>query len=279
MAGTCAERVKRPWSTPAGKPTPCINCTPSSASQSDASHGSSRSSWKRLRVILLGDSGVGKTTLMHRFASGSFDPLVKTTVTAPEMEKKVRVDGHRYSLRLIDTAGQERFQSLRGNFYRGTNVCLLTFGLDSIASFCNLTTWRAEFMAYSDIPRNAEFPFVVVGNKADIPENRRAVSDINARAWCAANGDAPYVEASAKDGLNVEEVFQAGIRRYLEFEGQVEVRLKQEQTREANCRPRSSVKAGGQGRRSTRSETVVLRSEDMITDMVVLEEKKKCCSG
>ena len=124
------------------------------------------------------------------------------------------VNGERYIIRVVDTCGGERFRSLRENFYRGTHVCLLTFALDNLASFCNLTMWREEFLYYSDNPVGREFPFLVIGNKADL--NERAVSDLNARAWCGANGDVPYFETSAKEALNVEEVFVAAVKRYHE---------------------------------------------------------------
>ena len=128
------------------------------------------------------------------------------------------VNGRRHALRVVDTAGQERFQSLRANFYRGTQVCLLAFALDDLSSFCNLSMWREEFLYYSGVPPGINFPFIVVGNKADVQQ--RAVSDLNAHEWCRANDDTPYFETSAKLGLNVEEVFEAAVRQFHEVESQ-----------------------------------------------------------
>ncbi|KAL8584524.1 hypothetical protein ACOMHN_016844 [Nucella lapillus] len=172
----------------------------------------------RLRVVLLGDTCVGKTSILRRFVKGTFDPHVSRTTFFDEMEKEVVVDDQRCVLHLVDTCGGERFKTLRENFYRGTHICLLTFALDSLASFCNLTMWREEFLYYSDIPVGHEFPFLVLGNKADLPE--RAISDLNVQAWCRANGDVPYIETSAKQVLNVEEVFVAGVRRFREVQFQ-----------------------------------------------------------
>ena len=116
----------------------------------------------------------------------------------------------------MDTAGQERFRSLRTNFYRGTNICVLAFALDDLSSFCNLSMWREEFLYYSGVKSGADFPIIVVGNKADVYQH--AVSDLNVHAWCRANGDTPYFETSAKQGLNVQDVFEAAVRRFLEAE-------------------------------------------------------------
>ncbi|XP_076446566.1 ras-related protein Rab-9A-like [Babylonia areolata] len=178
--------------------------------------GEERGCRRRLRVVLLGDMRVGKTSLLSRFVQGRFDPRVHRTIAIEEMEKEVTVDDERYVLRVVDTCGGERFRSLRQNFYRGTHVCLLTFALDNLSSFCNLTMWREEFLYYSDVPLGCEFPFLVIGNKADLPDHERAVSDLNANAWCRANGDVPYFETSAKEALNVEEVFTAAVRQFQE---------------------------------------------------------------
>ncbi|KAK7097918.1 ras-related protein Rab-9A-like [Littorina saxatilis] len=169
---------------------------------------------RHLRVVLLGDSGVGKTSILRRFVEGTFDDGVDSTISIEQMEKEVRVDGQRYVLRVVDTAGQERFRSLRENFYRGTHICLLTFALDKLASFCNLSMWRQEFLHYARVPPGTLFPFLVIGNKADVTPKARAVSDVNVQTWCGANADVPYFETSAKQALNVEEVFVAAVRHF-----------------------------------------------------------------
>ena len=126
------------------------------------------------------------------------------------------MDSKRHVLHVVDTVAGSRFQSLRQNFYRGTHICLLIFALDNLTSFCNLTQWRQEFFRYSGVTPDIEFPFLVIGNKSDV--SPRAVSELNAQAWCRANGDVPYFETSAKQALNVEEVFQVAVRRFYEVD-------------------------------------------------------------
>ncbi|KAF2348870.1 Small GTP-binding protein domain [Trinorchestia longiramus] len=112
-----------------------------------------------------------------------------------------------------DTAGQERFKSLRTPFYRGSDMCLLTFALDDEQSFHNLDTWRREFIHYADV--KADFPFMVVGNKLDLP---RAVSKEEVETYCSTNGDLGYCETSAKDATGVEEAFTTCLKTYVNTE-------------------------------------------------------------
>ncbi|KAK7503889.1 hypothetical protein BaRGS_00005012 [Batillaria attramentaria] len=177
---------------------------------------------RRVRVILLGDSSVGKTSLMTRFTEGTFDSAYLATIATEYAEKEVTVDDKKYVLYVVDTCGAERFKSLTQNFYRGTQICLLTFALDDYASFCNLSNWREEFLHFSGVDRALQFPFIVVGNKADLPHEQRVVKSISAQAWCenGGHGDIPYIEASAKTGQNVEELFLTAVKRLVEAERQ-----------------------------------------------------------
>lgn len=133
----------------------------------------------------------------------------------------MEVDGKLYTLDLVDTAGQERFQSICRSFYRGAHFCFLTFALDNAKSFHRLHVWKTEFLNVyheSSIKNNSGLPFILIGNKADTTGSGRVVTETLARKWCAANGDIPYFETSAKNGLNVKAVFTAAVRRVLDFE-------------------------------------------------------------
>ena len=112
-----------------------------------------------------------------------------------------------YGLQIWDTAGQERFQSLGVAFYRGADCCVLVFDVNVARTFENLDSWRDEFLIQAG-PRDPEnFPFVVLGNKIDL-ENQRVVSNKRAMAWCQAKGNIPFFETSAKEAINVEQAFQ-----------------------------------------------------------------------
>lgn len=160
-----------------------------------------------LKVIILGDSGVGKTSLMNQYVHKRFSNQYKATIGADFLTKEVMIDNKLVTLQIWDTAGQERFQSLGVAFYRGADSCVLVHDITDAKSFDNLESWMDEFLAHA-APRNAEtFPFVVLGNKADLSQ-RRQVTTRKASAWCSSKGDLPYYETSAKEAVNVEQAFQ-----------------------------------------------------------------------
>lgn len=163
------------------------------------------------KVILLGDGGVGKSSLMNRYVTNKFDAHLFHTIGVEFLNKELEVDGHQVTLQIWDTAGQERFRSLRTPFYRGSDCCLLTFSVDDNQSFLNLSNWKKEFIYYADVKEPEKFPFVVLGNKLDVME--RQVTLEEAQQWCQENGGYPYFETSAKDATNVAEAFEEAVRR------------------------------------------------------------------
>lgn len=168
------------------------------------------------KIILLGDGGVGKSSLMNRYVTNKFDSQLFHTIGVEFLNKDLEVDGHFVTMQIWDTAGQERFRSLRTPFYRGSDCCLLTFSVDDSQSFQNLSNWKKEFIYYADVKEPESFPFVILGNKTDIKE--RQVSTEEAQAWCKDNGDYPYFETSAKDSTNVAAAFEEAVRRILATE-------------------------------------------------------------
>merc|ERR1712167_43258 len=159
-----------------------------------------------LKVIILGDSGVGKTSLMNQYVNKKFSNQYKATIGADFLTKEVMVEDRMVTMQIWDTAGQERFQSLGVAFYRGADSCVLVFDVNVAKTFENLDSWRDEFLIQAG-PRDPDnFPFVVLGNKIDL--DSRVVSQKRALAWCQAKGNIPYFETSAKEAINVEQAFQ-----------------------------------------------------------------------
>ena len=133
-----------------------------------------------IKVLLVGDSGVGKSSLMLRFAMDSFNDNISATIGIDFKVKDMQLeDGSRANLQIWDTAGQERFQSLGVAFYRGADSCVLVFDVHQPKTFDNLDSWKDEFLIQAG-PRDPDnFPFVVLGNKIDVA---RAASEDELRA-------------------------------------------------------------------------------------------------
>jgi len=176
-----------------------------------------------LKVIILGDSGVGKTSLMNQYVNKKFSNQYKATIGADFLTKEVMVDDRLVTMQIWDTAGQERFQSLGVAFYRGADSCVLVFDVNVAKTFENLDSWRDEFLIQAG-PRDPDnFPFVVLGNKIDL--DSRVVSQKRALAWCQAKGNIPYFETSAKEAINVEQAFQVIARNALKQESEEDIYL------------------------------------------------------
>ncbi|XP_078174326.1 ras-related protein Rab7 [Carex rostrata] len=177
-----------------------------------------------LKVIILGDSGVGKTSLMNQYVNKKFSNQYKATIGADFLTKEVQIDDRLFTLQIWDTAGQERFQSLGVAFYRGADCCVLVYDVNVMKSFDHLNNWREEFLIQASPSDPENFPFVVLGNKIDVDGgNSRVVSEKKARAWCASKGNIPYFETSAKEGFNVEAAFECIAKNALKNEPEEEI--------------------------------------------------------
>lgn len=159
-----------------------------------------------LKIVILGDSGVGKTTLLQQYVSGKSNAHSKPTIGADFSKKELMIDNTIVTLQIWDTAGQEKFQSLGYAFYRGADCCALVYDITSQKSFDDLGRWRDGFIEHAAPPDPNNFPFVLIGNKLD-RESERKVKTTDAKAWCKENGDMAYYETSAKENISVDDAF------------------------------------------------------------------------
>uniref|UniRef100_A0A914E7E0 Ras-related protein Rab-7a n=1 Tax=Acrobeloides nanus TaxID=290746 RepID=A0A914E7E0_9BILA len=160
-----------------------------------------------LKVIILGDMGVGKTSLMNQYVKKQFSHQYKATIGADFLAKDIMIDDRLVTMQIWDTAGQERFHSLGATFYRGADCCVLVYDVTDPRSFQSLDIWRKEFLIQASPSDPESFPFVLLGNKIDA-ETNRAVSSRRAQNWCESKNNMLYCEVSARESINVEEGFQ-----------------------------------------------------------------------
>ncbi|EDQ85617.1 uncharacterized protein MONBRDRAFT_35292 [Monosiga brevicollis MX1] len=175
-----------------------------------------------LKVVILGDGGVGKSSLMARFVNNTFDEHNYHTIGVEFLNKDIIVDNKTCHLQIWDTAGQERYKALRRPFYRGSDCCMFVFDLTDRHTFDHLDAWISEFKEFAEVEDPDNFPFLLVGNKVDV--EGRQVAHAQALDFCKGHHDMPYYETSAKTAENVEEAFLTAVR--LLMANQVNVKAK-----------------------------------------------------
>ncbi|XP_049776692.1 ras-related protein Rab-37-like isoform X1 [Schistocerca cancellata] len=159
------------------------------------------------KVMLLGDSGVGKTCLLVRFRDGRFlSGSFISTVGIDFRNKVVTVDGSRVKLQIWDTAGQERFRSVTHAYYRDAHALLLLYDVTNKTSFDNIRAWLGEIREYAQ----DDVVIMLLGNKADCGSDRLVRKEDGERL--AREYNVAFMETSAKTGLNVELSFLAVAR-------------------------------------------------------------------
>ncbi|KAJ8302245.1 hypothetical protein KUTeg_021232 [Tegillarca granosa] len=167
-----------------------------------------------LKIIILGDSGVGKTSLINQYVNRQFYNEYKATIGADFLTKEVIVDNKLVTLQIWDTAGQERFASLGVAYYRGADCCVLVYDVTKPTTRDSLDKWRNDFLEHANPLHHDKFPFIVIGNKTDLQKN--AENNAIAQSWCNGKGNVSYFETSAKNGNSVEEAFDTIGQKALE---------------------------------------------------------------
>ncbi|XP_062891240.1 ras-related protein Rab-7a-like [Mobula hypostoma] len=174
-----------------------------------------------LKVIILGDSGVGKTSLMNQYVNKRFSNQYKASIGADFLTKEVMLGDRLVTMQIWDTAGQERFQSLGVAFYRGADCCVLVFDVTAPNTFKALDSWWDEFLIQVSPRDPKNFPFVVLANKIDL--EARLVPSKQALVWCQSKNNIPYFETSAKEAINVDQAFQTIVLNVLKQESEIDL--------------------------------------------------------
>jgi len=159
-----------------------------------------------LKVILLGDSNVGKTSLVHRVKEGNFSAATQVTIGCSFCTHTAELpSGSKLALAIWDTAGHEKYRTFTRQYFRGALACALLFDMTVRASFLGAQRWLRELKV--ELAPPPATVIVLVGAKSDLRASRQ-VSEAEAREYAAAE-KLEYLEASAKDGTNVEQTFVA----------------------------------------------------------------------
>lgn len=155
------------------------------------------------KIILMGDSNTGKTSLIRRYVNNSFEDNYYCTIGVDFFLKFVTVKDTKIKLQIWDTAGMEKYRSLSISYIRGTFAAFVLFDLTSRLSFENVLNWVECY--FKNCKSQYQKNVILIGNKADLVD-QRAISKQEAEDFAKAN-NLIYWETSAKEGNNVEEVF------------------------------------------------------------------------
>ena len=161
------------------------------------------------KVLLLGDTDVGKSSLILRYTEETFNSKLVNSIGVDFKMKKKEIDGKIIKVQIWDTAGHERFRSITYSYYRGANAIIIVFDITDKKSFLSITEWLKQIEKHA---KENVFKFLV-GNKSDLAEERK-VSFEEAKEY-ADKHDLPYIETSAKEGININELFESSIKSFL----------------------------------------------------------------
>jgi len=153
------------------------------------------------KLLLIGDSGVGKSCLLLRFADHTYTESYISTIGVDFKIRTIDLDGKTIKLQIWDTAGQERFRTITSSYYRGAHGIIVVYDVTDLESFNNVRQWLNEIERYA----SENVCKLLVGNKCDMV-NKKAVDYEQAKGF-AEKLDIPFLETSAKTATNVEKAF------------------------------------------------------------------------
>lgn len=159
------------------------------------------------KLLLIGDSGVGKSCLLLRFADDVYSETYISTIGVDFKIRTINLDNKIVKLQIWDTAGQERYRTITSSYYRGAHGIILVYDVTDKDSFDHVKDWMTEVDRYA----NENVDIILIGNKSDLV-NKRQVTYDEARAYAQENR-IQYIETSAKNATNVEKCFNAMSRQ------------------------------------------------------------------
>lgn len=153
------------------------------------------------KLLLIGDSGVGKSSLLLRFADDTYTESYISTIGVDFKIRTVDIEGKTVKLQIWDTAGQERFRTITSSYYRGAHGIIVVYDVTDDDSFNNVKQWLNEIDRYASENVNK----LLVGNKSDLIQKKKV--DFETATAFANEMSIPFLETSAKTATNVEQAF------------------------------------------------------------------------
>ena len=153
------------------------------------------------KIVLIGDTSVGKTNILSKFLSNEFDPDSKATVGVEFGTKDFKIENNIVKVQIWDTAGQERYRSITNAYYKGAKGSLLVYDITSPKTFDNLDKWLSDLKANGE----EKISIILIGNKSDLEQERKITIEQGKEK--AAFYKLAFMETSALNGNNIEKAF------------------------------------------------------------------------
>ncbi|XP_023220728.1 ras-related protein Rab-22A-like [Centruroides sculpturatus] len=162
---------------------------------------------QEIKICLLGDSGVGKSSIVRRFVNNTFNPTSESTIGASFMTKNVVLDGFTFKFNIWDTAGQERYRALAPMYYRGAGASIIVYDITQNCTFAAVKSWVRELQLHGP----PSIILTIAGNKCDLDDKREVPYNV-AKKYAEEIG-AIFIETSALTAVNISEAFEEITKR------------------------------------------------------------------
>ncbi|CAA0815420.1 Ras-related protein RABA5a [Striga hermonthica] len=213
------------------------------------------------KIVLIGDSAVGKSNLLARFARDEFYPNSKSTIGVEFQTQKMEINGKEVKAQIWDTAGQERFRAVTSAYYRGAVGALVVYDISRRRTFESVGRWLNELHTYSDM----NVVTILVGNKSDL-RDAREVTTGEGKALAESQG-LFFIETSALDSSNVASAFQTVVKEIFSI-----LSRKVIQSQEFKMKDPGWMENG-------KKTTIVLRGDENKESEAQQSRKGGCCSS
>jgi Ras-related protein Rab-7A len=165
-----------------------------------------------VKLLVLGDSGVGKTSVLNQFVNREFSSHYRPTIGCDLIARQVELDGELVTLQIWDTAGQERFRALASSFYRNADICVFVYDITGRPSFASISSWYETFTNFC--PPQPTISLMLIGNKLDVADGTRQVTTAQGAEF-ARKRKMLFFEVSAKSAEGVVPAFEAVVREHM----------------------------------------------------------------
>jgi Ras-related protein Rab-8A len=161
-----------------------------------------------MKIAIIGDSGVGKTSIVQNYTFGQMIAAASPTIGASFSVKNIVKNNINLKVHIWDTAGQERYRSISKIYYRGAHYGIFVFGLDDRDSFVNLDRWISEYLLVVDTP------IIIIANKSDTPKNEIVLQPEEIDLICQKH-NTKIIYTNAQSGEGIEKCFDGIITEYM----------------------------------------------------------------